>query len=284
LGNTWISQPGRFGNVVTRFEVILSRRDGKWRVDDISGRNMPMKDVTPDPQVAAAAEPEHAAAMKVLAETVATLEAPVDASQAHVADTGLIDWLHAVQRREGRADLSFASLLPGSLSWGAGPLTVREVWSFYPYENALITVRATGRQVREALEDAARCVSGLSEGNGGAAWARNPAVWGYNCDSAEGIEYALDPTRPEGQRVLYIRRAGHPVGDGDVFTVAINSYRASGGGGYAVWRNCPRVAAAAKPLRDLLLDDARARKTLRLEPDFNWFLAPTLPEAKFTPN
>ena len=284
LGDTWISQPGRFGNVVTRFEVTLTRRGGKWRIDGISGKNLPMKDVAPDPQIAAAAEPEHAAAMKALAEAVATLEAPADASQAHVADTGLLDWLHAVQRREGRADLSFASLLPGSLSWSAGPLTVREIWSFYPYENALVTVRATGRQVREALEDAARCVSGLSEQEGGPAWARNPSVWGYNCDTAEGVEYAIDPTKPEGHRVVTLRHAGRPVEDSDVFTVAINSYRASGGGGYGVWRNCPRIGTAGKPLRDLLLDDARSRKTLRLEPDFNWFLAPTLPEAKFTPN
>jgi 2',3'-cyclic-nucleotide 2'-phosphodiesterase (5'-nucleotidase family) len=284
LGGAWISQPGRFGNVVTRFEVTLSRRNGKWQIDGVSGKNLPMNEVTPDPRIAAAVEPEHGAAMRALAETVATLAAPVDAAQARVADTGLLDWLHAVQRREGKADLSFASLLPGGLSWSAGALTVREIWSFYPYENALITVRATGRQVREALEDAARCVSGVAEQDGSPVWARNPEIWGYNCDTAEGIEYAIDPMRPAGHRVLFLRREGLPVADDAAFTVAINSYRASGGGGYAVWRNCPRIATARERLRDLLLEDARSRKILKLEANFNWLLVPTLPEAKFTPN
>lgn len=282
LGNAWISQPGRFGNVLTRFDVTLSRSHGRWKIDEISGRNLPMKAVPPDSKIAAAAAPEHGRAMEVLARPVATLEAPVAASDARVADTGLLDWLHSVQRREGKADLSFASLLPGSLpAWNAGPLTVRQVWAFYPYENALVTVRATGRQVREALEDAARCISGLALQDGAPVWKRNPAVWGYNCDTAEGVEYAIDPTRPEGRRVLFVRREGRNVGDDESFTVAINSYRASGGGGYPVWKSCPRVSTAAQPLRDLLLDDARARKTLKLEADRNWFLAPALPEGKF---
>jgi 2',3'-cyclic-nucleotide 2'-phosphodiesterase (5'-nucleotidase family) len=285
LGSAWISQPGRFGNTLTRFDVTLARRGGRWRVEEIRGTNLPMKPVAPDREIANAVASEHEKAMQTLAEAVATLENPLDAAQARVADTELLDWLHAVQRREGKADLSFASLLPGSLPpWGAGPLTLRQIWAFYPYENMLVTIRATGRQVREALESAGRCLSGIAEQDGRTVWKRNPAVWGYNCDTAEGIEYALDPTRPEGHRLLFLRREGRPVADDETFTVALNSYRAAGGGGYGVWKSCPRVSAAEHSLRDLLLEDARRRKTLKLESDRNWFLAPTLPEAKFTGN
>ena len=179
--------------------------------------------------------------------------------------------------------LSFASLLPGALpEWPSGGLTVRQVWSFYPYENTLVTVRATGRQVREALEIAGRCVSGIAIQEGQPVWRRNPSVWGYNCDTLDGADYALDPTRPEGERVLFLRRGGKPVEDDDVFNVAINSYRASGGGGFAVWRSCPRVSTSRESLRELLLEDARKRKVLRLEANENWFLAPALPEGKLS--
>jgi hypothetical protein len=34
-------------------------------------------------------------------------------------------------------------------------------------------------------------------------------------------------------------------------------------------------------LRDLLLEDARRAKTLKLEPNENWFLTPGLPEGRF---
>ncbi len=281
LGSTWISQPGRFGNTLTRFDLSLVKKGPRWTIVSIAGRNLPMKDVAADPEIAATAETEHAAAMRELAVAVATLASPVNVRDARTADNGLLDWLHDVQRQRGKADLSFASLLPGSLPpWAAGPLTARQIWSFYPYENALVTVRATGRQVHEALEDAARCVSGIEMQNGQAAWKRNPRVWGYNCDSMSGAEYALDPTRPEGKRVLFLRRNGRDVSDDETFTVAINSYRASGGGGYRVWRDCPRISEFGS-LRDLLLDDARRRKTLDPRPDENWFLAPSLPEARF---
>ncbi len=242
-----------------------------------------MKEVRPDPEVVAAVAPEHEAASKILSTVVATLAKPVSARGARTEDTALVDWLHSVQREQGKADLSFASLLPFSLpDWPAGPLTVAQIWEFYPYENTLVTVRATGRQVREALEAAARCVSGVSVVEGKPVWQRNPALWAYNCDTLEGAEYALDPTRPEGSRVLFLKRGGQPVRDDDSFTVALNSYRAAGSSGFGVWRSCPRVAESSKALRDLLIEDARRRGTLTLESDQNWFLAPGLPEGRLS--
>ena len=285
LGQTWVSQPGRFGNTLTRFDLRLERTEEHWKVVSVEGRNLPMKDVTPDPGILASVAPEREAASKILRTTVATLAKPVSARGARTGDSALLDWLHAVQREQGRADLSFASLLPGSLpDWPAGPLTVGQIWAFYPYENTLVTVRASGRQIREALEDAGRCVSGVAVREGKPVWERNPAVWGYNCDTLEGADYALDPSRPEGSRVLYLKREGRPVRDEDAFTVAINSYRAAGGGGYGVWRDCTRVSETARRLRDLLIEDARRRGTLALEADQNWFLAPGLPEGRLQPN
>ena len=286
LQGTWISQPGRFGNTLTRFDVTLAREKGRWEAASIEGRNLPMKTVAPDPETVAVVAPEHEAASKILAEAAATLERPVSARGARTEDTALLDWLHAVQREQGKADLSFASLLPGSLpDWPAGPLTVGQIWAFYPYENTLVTLRATGRQVREALEAAGRCISGITLQDGKTVWQRNPAVWGYNCDTLDGADYALDPTRPEGSRVLFLKRGGREVGDEDTFTVAVNSYRAAGSSGYGVWRNCPRVLESSRALRDLLIEDARRRGTLSLETNHNWALAPSLPEGRisFTP-
>jgi 2',3'-cyclic-nucleotide 2'-phosphodiesterase (5'-nucleotidase family) len=285
LGPTWVSQPGRFGNTVTRFDLTFQKSGGRLALSAVAGRNLPMKDVAPDAAVIQSTAAERKAAVGILSETVATLEKPVSSRSARVSDTALLDWLHAVQREQGKADLSFASLLPGSLpDWAAGPLTEGQIWEFYPYENTLVTIRATGKQVREALEVAARCVGGIAVQDGAPVWRRTGSVWGYNCDTLDGAEYALDPTQPEGRRVVFLRRAGLPVKDDDVFTVALNSYRASGGGGYEVWRSCPRVADSQASLRELLIADARRRGTLRLEANQNWFLAPSLPEGRFNPN
>jgi 2',3'-cyclic-nucleotide 2'-phosphodiesterase/3'-nucleotidase len=257
VGRTWVSQPGRWGNTLTRFDVTLERSGEAWTVAGIAGRNLPMRAVAPDPAVAADASPEHDAAMKILGEEAAVLETPVSAAGARRRDTAILDWLHAVQLREGRAAISFASLLPPQLrDWPAGPLTVRSIWQFYPYENGLVTVEATGRQIRAALERSAGCVA-------------RPSELARNCDTLAGAEYVLDLSRPEGRRVVSLTHAGRAIADDEVLTVAINSYRASGGGGYPMWKSARRVSETGN-LRDMLIADARAKKRLRLEADGNW--------------
>ena len=257
IGTAWVSEPGRWGNTLTRYDVTLEKAGAGWVVTDVRGRNLRMKSVVPDAAVAEAVAPEHDAAMRVLEEQLAVLETPVSAQGARSRDTALLDWLHGVQLSAGKAQLSFCSLLPAQLpGWPAGPLTLRQVWTFYPYENSLVTVEATGRQVRAALERSAGCVA-------------RPSELGRNCDTLAGAEYVLDLSRPEGSRVASLTRAGRNVADDDVFTVAINSYRASGGGGYPMWKSARRVSETGN-LRDLLAADARAKKRLGLEPDGNW--------------
>jgi 2',3'-cyclic-nucleotide 2'-phosphodiesterase/3'-nucleotidase len=257
IGKTWVSQPGRWGNTLTRFDLALERGEGRWNVVAVAGRNLPMKKVVPDPEVVAAVAPEHGATLRLLAEEAAVLELPVSGNGARRQDTALLDWLHGVQLREGKAALSFCSLLPAALpDWPAGPLSVRQIWAFYPYENGLVTVEATGRQVRAALERSAGCVA-------------RPSELSRNCDTLAGAEYVLDLSKPEGRRVVSLRRDGREIGDGDVLAVAINSYRASGGGGYPMWKSARRVSEIGN-VRELLVADARAKKRLLLTADGNW--------------
>jgi 2',3'-cyclic-nucleotide 2'-phosphodiesterase/3'-nucleotidase len=257
LGNTWVAEPGRWGEALTRFDVTLDGPEGARRVADIRGETLAMRAVPPDPEIVAASEETHAAAMSALAETLAVLDSPVAAVDARRADNAALDWIHAVQLREGRADLSFAALLPGTPpEWPAGPLPLRRLWSFYPYENALATVRATGRQVREALEWSASRIT-------------DPDTFSYDCDTLEGAEYEIDLSRPRGRRVVSLTRDGRPVADSDSFVVAMNAYRAAGGGGYSMWRDAKRISEGGN-LRDLLIADARARKRLDLKPTGNF--------------
>jgi 2',3'-cyclic-nucleotide 2'-phosphodiesterase/3'-nucleotidase len=260
LGKTWVSQPGRFGNTLTRVDVTLDPAGEGWTVTSVSGRNLPMRHVAPDAAIVASIARVEDETMAALAEEIAVLEAPVSGRAARREDTAILDWLHAVQLREGAAALSFCSLLPSTPpDWPAGPLTLRQIWAFYPYENGLVTVEATGRQVRAALERAADCLTRRSE-------------FGRNCDTLEGADYVLDLARPEGRRVVSLTRDGREVAGDAVFRVAINSYRASGGGGYPMWKSARRVAEKGN-LRGLLVADARARRRLRLEADGNWSLA-----------
>ena len=135
--------------------------------------------------------------------------------------------------QKGGADLSFASILAHEPpAWAAGPLTLRQVWAFYPYENSLVTVKATGRIVRQALERAAACLA-------------DPGERLRDCDTLEGAAYTLDLSKPAGHRVLSLTREGREVSDEEVLAVALTSYRAAGGGGYPMWKRAERCGRRA---------------------------------------
>ncbi len=258
IGGVWVSEPGRWGEVLTRFDLTVEKTSsGAWRVEKVEGRNLEMKKVDPDPETVKAVAESHGEAMKALGAKLTELSASVTTRGARDEDSGIVDWVHRVQLKKGGAELSFASVLAlEPLTWPAGPLTLRQVWQFYPYENSLVTVKATGKLVREALERAASCMADAGER-------------GRDCDSLEGAEYEIDLSRPAGKRVVSLRREGKDVADEDVFTVALNSYRASGGGGYPMWKRAERVREKGS-LRDMLAADARAARRLDLSPTKNW--------------
>jgi 2',3'-cyclic-nucleotide 2'-phosphodiesterase / 3'-nucleotidase / 5'-nucleotidase len=109
-----------------------------------------------------------------------------------------------------------------------------------------------------------------------AAPSRTSSVPGYNFDIVSGVEYDLDISRPVGQRVTRTAARRHrPVRDGDSFTMALNNYRQSGGGGYDMLAGAEVVYDSNDDVRELLIDEVRRRGTIRATDYFtqNWRLA-----------
>ena len=53
----------------------------------------------------------------------------------------------------------------------------------------------------------------------------------FNFDSAAGIDYEVDVTKPDGQKVRILRMSnGEPFDESRIYNVALNSYRGNGGG------------------------------------------------------
>ena len=69
---------------------------------------------------------------------------------------------------------------------------------------------------------------------------------------------------------------GDPVAPSDSFTLALNNYRQSGGGGFAMVANASVVYADETDIASRILDYVAARDTLRLSDVFtrNWELRP----------
>lgn len=229
------------------------------------------------PDVVRAVARAHAAARTYSNATIGRTDIAWRTDSARLRDMPLIDLIQHVQMKATGADLSTASAFTTNAALPPGPITVGQIAQLYPYENSLRALRLSGAQVRAYLEHSARYYVVSVDAAGAIRTAADPRIPGYNFDLLAGADYTIDLSRPMGARITTLSVRGREVQPTDSFTVAINNYRAGGGGGYDMLRGAPVVYESPTEIRDLLIEEVRRRGLLRPEDFFteNWrLLAP----------
>ncbi len=152
---------------------------------------------------------------------------PLSAALGRVEDVAIVDAVQEAQLFYSKADVSFASSFNPAVRIPQGQATVRQIAALYPYDNELYVVEGDGKMVKDALENAARYYLGCE----GARCSQPPLidrnVAGFNYDMAEGVDYEIDLTRPEGDRVRNLRWHGQPLAASQKLHIAVNNYRAA---------------------------------------------------------
>jgi len=182
-----------------------------------------------------------------------------DARYARAQDTPLLDFINEVQRRRAGAQLSAAAAFDVQPGLPEGDVHQRDVAGIYPYENTLRAVRISGQQLREYLEHAARYFRTYKPGQP----IINDSVAGYNYDVVSGVVYNVDLSRPAGQRIRGLAYEGRIVQPTDSFTMAVNSYRQAGGGGYSMLAGARVVYDKGEDIRELLVEEIRRVRTIQ---------------------
>ncbi|MGE5802214.1 MAG: 5'-nucleotidase C-terminal domain-containing protein, partial [Gemmatimonadota bacterium] len=182
-----------------------------------------------------------------------------DGRLSRAQDTPLLDFINEVQRRQSGAQLSAAAAFDVQVSLPEGEIHQREVSGIYPYENTLRAVKISGQQLREFLEHSARYYRSYAPGQP----VVNDSVPGYSFDVVSGVVYNIDLSRPAGQRIRGLAYEGKIVQPGDSFTMAVNSYRQAGSGGYTMLSRAPVVYDKGEDVRDLLVNEIRRAGTLQ---------------------
>ncbi len=267
IGTTLLIQPRNWATSVAVATLRVVRGSG---VVARRGTVVQSAGHAEDSAVVAAVRVAHDATVRYVARPIGDTRVAWRSDSARVADTPLIDFINETQRRKAGADLS-ATAAFALASIDSGPITVAEIAQLYPYENTLRAVRISGAQLKAYLEHSARYYRSL-----GTSPLIDSTVPGYNFDMIAGAEYTLDLSKPLGARVTSLAVRGRPVADADSFTLALNNYRQTGGGGFAMLRGAPVVYDANEDMRDLLIDEVTRRGTLRHEDYFtrNWRLEP----------
>jgi 2',3'-cyclic-nucleotide 2'-phosphodiesterase/3'-nucleotidase len=271
-----VMQPGRWGEVLARVDLVVERVGGKATVVGTSGELLPSDaSVASDPEIAAIAQGPHARALAYLNEPLATASGPFPGGRARLEDTALLDLINETQLAVTGADLSLTSLLPFRFDgWEAGPVTVRQVYALYPYENQLVVVEVDGARLKGVLEHAASYYGKAEWRDGHLVLTPQAGMTPYNFDVLQGASYRIDPTAPAGNRVRELRFKGRDLKDGDLFSLAVNSYRAQGAGGYAALKGTKVLRTYNDEIRELLVERLRKAGTIQPVTDRNWILAP----------
>lgn len=274
IGDVLVMQPKNWGINLGRMDFTLENSSGQWRVTRKTSRLIPVTaDTSADPKLVKLAEPYFQAAEAYLRTPVATAAASLSSQFARVRDTAIIDAVHQVQMHYAKAEVSFTAAFNTRVNVPPGPVTVRDIAALYLYENMLLAVEGDGRMVREALENAARYFL-RCEGDCSRANLVNGRIPGYNFDMAQGVEYEIDLSRPEGQRVRNLRFKGQPLADGRKLRIAVNNYRVGGSGGYTMFKDAPVLWRSTREIRDLMVEYYTERKALPAAADENWRVAP----------
>lgn len=273
-----IIQPGRWGEVLARVDVTMTKKGSRFIVANVTGELLPSDaSLAADAEIAKIAEPHEKAARAWLEETLAVAEDPFPGLRARVEDTALLDFVNDTQLAATGADLSETSLLPGRYEgFKKGPITVRDVFGLYPYENQLVAVEIDGKALRSILEHAAEFYreAKLGAPNARPSIAQNREMIPYNFDVIAGASYRIDPTAPVGSRIRDLSFKGRPVVDTDKFSIAVNAYRAQGAGGYTALKGAKVLKFIPTEIRDLLIERLKELKTVRPTCDHNWVVAP----------
>ena len=265
-GKRWLINGGarcsNVGHAVIQF--------GKRKVRSCTGENVRLDKDKVDEAMVAAFQPEFEAVKAFTMQPVGRLEIPLDTRDAYRGMCPYIDMLHTVQLSASGAQISLAAPLTFNGHVDSGQLVYNDMFTIYPFENQLYVLELKGRELKSLLEYSYDKWVRLEDGHvlyiKDAPDARTGArKWSfvnrsYNFDTAAGIIYTVDVSKPVGERVNIISMSGGEAFDEDSsYTVAMTSYRANGGGdlvtdgaGIPHDKLQERIVARFPEIRDLL--------------------------------
>jgi 2',3'-cyclic-nucleotide 2'-phosphodiesterase/3'-nucleotidase len=247
---------------------------GRWRIAAKHGQILRPSEGRTDARLEAALAQAHARTREYVGRQIGVSTDEWTSELARTRDTPIMDLINDVEMKATGADLASTAAFTLSSRIPRGPITVADVAGLYVYDNTLKAVRISGAQLRAYLEKSAEyylpCPAAQCDR------VTNPAVPGYNFDVVSGVDYALDLTKPVGQRVVRLERNGRAVAAADSFTLALNNYRASGSGGFSMLIGAPVVYDRGESIRDLLIAELQRRGRIAPADVFrkNWEIVP----------
>ena len=166
----------------------------------------------------------------------------IHTSDAFFGSSTFGDLIHSLQLSITGADISFNAPLTFDATVHKGDIHISDMFKLYRYENDIYVMRLTGKEIRKHLEMSYdQWVNTMKSPDDHIMLLDSSAVHDkqrnmfknltFNFDSAAGIDYIVDVTKPDGEKVKILRMSnGEEFDESKWYKVVLNSYRGNGGG------------------------------------------------------
>lgn len=238
-----VVNPANNAVTVGDVEITLTLRGGKVTDKLVEGRLTDVGTLEPSPEFMQHFAGQYDAIQAFVSKKIGRFTQPISTRPAYFGPSAFVDLIHRLQLEIGKAEISLAAPLSFDARIEAGDIYVSDMFNLYKYENMLYTMSLSGKEIRGALEMSyALWTNQMHSPGDPLLLLRESSVSGaeertffqhpsYNFDSAAGIIYTVDITRPAGQKVTILSMAdGTPFDENRMYKVAVNSYRGNGGG------------------------------------------------------
>ncbi len=289
-----ILNPANNANNLAEVDVKLTIENGKVTNKVLTSQITPLNSLKPDQEFLDTFEPERKIIYDFVTEKIGTATGDFSVRDAYFGPSAFMSLLHDLQMQITGAEISFAAPLSFDALIKEGDLLMSDMFTLYKYENMLYTMALTGKEIKDYLEmsyslwtdqmkspdDHMLLFAKGDPAKGDYAKLENPA---YNFDSAAGIRYTVDVTKPRGEKINIISMAdGTPFQYDKTYKVAVNSYRGNGGGnlitegaGIPHSELTSRILSSTdKDLRFYLIKAVQERGTISPKVTDNWHFIP----------
>lgn len=269
--------PANMAKVVADVTVKVVKKDGKVIRKSVEGKLASVDRYTPDEAFLKTFEKQYQATADFVSRKIGRINKTITTKDAYFGPSAFIDLIHQLQLDITGADVSFCAPLSFAAEIKEGDIYVSDMFNLYKYENMLYTMTLTGKEIKDFLEMSYAIWTNqmkspddhlmlLNEKDKGFGRFKNPS---FNFDSAAGILYTVDVTKPQGEKINIRSMAdGTPFRMDKMYKVTVNSYRGNGGGDLL-------TKGAGIPKQDLA-----KRIVFATEKDFRYYLMKRIEEVK----
>lgn len=270
-----LSEPLKWGQRLTLFDFDLVWDKGRWTVEKVGAKVLNSNTVAEDKKITRLLTDEHRKVVAYVNQVIGTSTAAMTTASAPWQDEPIIDLISHVQAETVKAALaggqyaalpvlSQASCFSRTAAIPAGQVTIRAAAGLYVFENTLEARLLTGAQLKDYLEFSARYYVQTPAGVpvDTAKLTNADGTPDYNYDAISGLTYDIDIAKPAGSRIVGLAFEGKPIDPAAQFVLAVNNYRAAGGGNFPHVARAQQLWANSEEIRNTIINWVKAKGTV----------------------